>query len=289
MDPKIIDLVFEQYDVPKGMFWNHISGGEVFLQKDSFLHIVRNIRKYFKGSIGISTNAFWAKDNDSAQRIVQESIEAGITGIAVSTDHYHKDYIPTQYVQNAVDAIEASGLQTHCYVMGARTGDTDSDTDINAETERLAAIVKGEKQIPLAPTTIRSIGKGSLINTPKNKGIPDGKCTELSTCLGDRDPFKPAMVWIDVYGNVMICYGIIIGNVHKTRFADIISNYDAESNPITSIIKDFGPKGLYDLTENLQLSPPKSYFDECDICYQNRGLLQNRYPDILGPKECYPV
>lgn len=289
MTPELIDLVYKDFRIPKQMFWNHISGGEVFLDKDSFLEIVKRTRSYFSGSIGISTNGFWAKNEHTAKKIVQECIDAGISGIAVSTDHFHKDFIPVEFVKYASSAIEQSGLKNHCYIMGARTGNTDSSKSINECTELLAAEVRGEKQIPLAPTTIRSIGKGSKINTPKNKGIPQGKCTELSTCLGARDPFNPAMVWIDAHGNVMICYGIIIGNVYKTSFNEIISNYSPNSNPITAILKDVGPKGLHNLSVDFGLNPPLNYFDECDVCFQNRKLLQKLFYTVLGPSECYPT
>lgn len=96
------------------------------------------------------------------------------------------------------------------------------------------------------------------------------------------------MVWIDVYGNVMICYGIVIGNVYKKPFNEIIGSYKHEINPIVKAISKEGPKGLLRFMEKDEIETMSGFYDECDLCYQSRKVLQKKYPEILTPLECYP-
>ena len=174
--------------------------------------------------------------------------------------------------------------------MGARlSDDVDVANKTNAASDEIAKQVNQGLNIPYAKAVERSIGKGCLINTPKTKGIPQGKCTELNTCLGERSPFNPAMIWIDAYGNVMICYGVIIGNLNQQSLNDIIENYSPERyQPINNLAQN-GPKTLYHEAVKNGYNVPENYFDVCDICYQSRSALRKNYPKVFGPNECYPV
>ena len=174
--------------------------------------------------------------------------------------------------------------------MGARlNNNVDNAKKINQESDRIAREVAQESDFPFALATERSIGKGSLINSPKHRAIPSGKCTELNTCLGERSPFNPAMVWIDPYGNVMICYGIIIGNVYEKPFSEIIQEYKPENYPLLESLAKEGPQGLFRKAEQLGMDHSSGFYDECDLCYQSRSFLRCRFPEVLGPSECYPV
>jgi len=289
MSPEIIDIVYKDLSITEKMFWNHFSGGEILLKKDAFLEIIKRTRKYFSKDIGISTNGFWAKNKEVSTSIVNELVQAGVSGIAVSTDYYHTPYINKEYAKNAAEAITNSGLKTHSYVMGARcNADVSNADNTNKETEALSSFVQGSTKMPLAPTAIRSIGKGSYINIPKKQDLPTGKCSDLSECLGKRGPLNPAMVWVDPYGNVMVCYGIIIGNVYKTPFIDIISNYKTDDFPLIKSISELGPYSLYKEALDKGVMKETKFYDVCDVCYTSRKALQNEFPTILGPQECYP-
>lgn len=270
------------------MTWVHVSGGEILINQTKCFELLETIHSYFKKNIGISTNAFWATHSNITHTIVQKLIHLGVTGIAISADYFHLPYIPLSRPRKAVQSIVEQGLKTHCYIMGARCkSDILNHNEINSISEHIAKQVQNKTAMPLAPTHIRSIGLGRYINTPKKNTIPQGGCTELSECLGKRGPMNPSMVWVDCYGNVMLCYGIIIGNVYTTPFAEIIQSYTPKQHRIASIIAEKGPKGLYELAQSLHLETPQEFYDECDLCFSCRQLLQKHYNE-LGPTECYP-
>ena len=290
MDSELVDRAFVGLENTRHMFWQHLSGGEIFLDEQRLFQIIKNIRKYFKKDIGLSTNAFWAKNEVETCQKVNQLAEMGVSGIALSADYYHQKYMSIEGPKTLARVIKQSGLKTHSYIMGARlNADIDNAETINQQSEQIADEVDQRLELPYARATERSIGKGCLINRPKKIKIPQGKCTELNTCLGERSPFNPAMVWIDPYGNVMICYGIIIGNLYNNSLNDIIGDYSPEKFPLLQELSLEGPKTLHEIALSKDNSMPSEFYDECDVCYRSRSVLQKHYPDVLGPKECYPV
>ncbi|MBN1117081.1 MAG: 4Fe-4S cluster-binding domain-containing protein [Bacteroidales bacterium] len=289
MNPDMIDLVLKDFPYDKHMFWQHLSGGEIFIDQKKLKEILKRIRKYFQKNIGLSTNAYWATEIKKTEQTVSELQKIGVTGIAVSADYYHQQQMPETGPGNLVKVISQSSLKTHTYIMGARLAEGIQGAEkINKETELITNRVDGGAGFPVASATERSIGKGSAINIPKKRKIPQGKCTELNTCLGERSPFNPAMVWIDPYGNVMICYGIVIGNVFQTPFREIVENYNVSAIPILEKLDKEGPKGLFSEALEQGLIVPEEFYDECDLCYQSRKYLRNLYPEVFKPDECYP-
>lgn len=290
MQPDLVDRVFQDFTPAKQMFWQHLSGGEIFLKPDIVIEILKRIQKYFHKNIGISTNGFWATDEEKTKSVVQKLVLNGVNGIAISADYYHQQFIPLEGPKNLARITKSEGIQTHSYIMGARLSEEVENAEkINIESQRIALEVEQNLNIPFAYALERSIGKGSRINLPKNKNIPSGKCTELNTCLGNRSPFNPAMVWIDPYGNVMICYGIIIGNVYKQSFREILECYDTKTFPLIHELAQNGPRALYNFVLKHHFSIKSAFFDECDLCYQSRKVLRTYYPELFGPDECYPV
>lgn len=290
MSPDLIDKALGDFMLDKHIFWHHLSGGEIFLQKEKLIEIVKRIRKYFKKDIGISTNGFWAKNENETIAIVKELDKNGVSGIAVSVDYFHQKQLSIEGPKTLAKIIKKSGLNTHTYLMGARLNvDVSNSSKINSLTENITNEFKQEQEITLAIPIERSIGKGSKINQPKKHKIPQGKCTELNTCLGERSPFNPAMVWIDPYGNVMICYGIIIGNIYSNSLNEIIGEYNPEKFPLLNKLAEHGPKGIFAVAKEKGMNSSVGFYDECDLCYQSRSYLQKQYPDLIGPAECYPV
>jgi MoaA/NifB/PqqE/SkfB family radical SAM enzyme len=290
MDTKMVDEALASLKNTKHMFWQHLSGGEIFLEEERLFDIIRTIRKHFKKDIGLSTNAFWAKEEEQTINKLKTLEGMGVTGIALSADYYHQQCMRIKGPQLLAKLLKERNLNTHSYIMGARlASDVLHAEEINNQSEKIAAEVNQNLDLPYAKATERSIGKGSLINVPKKKGVPQGKCTELNTCLGERSPFNPAMIWIDPYGNVSICYGVIIGNLHQQSLNDIVENYNPEKFPYLQELAEHGPKTLYNACLEKGIEMPTEYYDECDLCYQSRLKLKEISPAVFGPEECYPV
>lgn len=290
MDPKMVEMVLSELKYTDKMFWQHLSGGEIFLNPDMLFEIISILRKYFDKSIGISTNGNWYGSLERVDNILAKIKDLGVTGICVSADGFHTSDTNIGIQSELVDAIEKAGMNGHSWIVQTMLEKNVHNAEIeNPVHKGIADKVKGHTSLPLAPTFVRSIGKGSRVNSPKKERIPHKPCMDMCKCLGTRSPFNPAMVWIDPYGNVMICYGIVIGNVYNQSINQILENYRPDMNEVLESLSSGGTYGMYQLAKKYNKNIPEYYYDGCDLCYTARSALMDVFPQILSPLECYPV
>jgi hypothetical protein len=205
-------------------------------------------------------------------------------------------------VQAAAQAVAAEGLNRHSWLVACvQKGGYPEEDLANRQTMVMARRLAKATGLPVAETAVRSIGRGgevgsgqvpvrsqgSEVDTPG--GIPQGLCRDLACCLGVSGPFDPRMIWIDPYANVMICYGLVIGSLRRSTLKQILEDYDPLSHPVLRSLAQRGPKGLYALAGQMGVAPGSRPFQgECDLCFHSRRALRGSFPQILGPRECYP-
>jgi MoaA/NifB/PqqE/SkfB family radical SAM enzyme len=260
--------------------WQHVSGGEPLLFEKELHSLLEVIQASGSKTIGIATNGFWGDSLQRAKQTVAQLKQRGVNGVCLSADKYHQQYIPLEHIQTAAEQVFAQGLGKHSFVVRCYLEEE------NPATERESFA------IPLAPIPVRTIGKGSSLALEAalghEEGLPNSPCRNLCCCLGETSPFEPQMVWIDPYGNVMICYGLIIGNLNAESLVDILENYSVRQSALLETLATQGPIGLYQLAVKTGWQPVGPFADECDLCWQARYALRGDFPEALGPDECYP-
>lgn len=267
--------------------WVHFTGGEATLKMDLLEDLLTETRRHTRASIGIASNGWWATSPEQASRVLARLTERGMGGMIISADRYHQDWLALSRVVNAATALASQGLGAHSWVVSCDQEPGKGEYDIGAR-------VSAASSVPLARTLVRLLGKaiGGSGEADSSTGIGkdlEGPCTELSTCLGESGPLEPAMVWIDPYGNVSICYGIIIGNVNQDDLGTLLSTWTAENRPVSARLAQQGPAGLYRLCQERGLPLPRGPFmDKCQLCAKSRAVLRASFPEELGPTEQYP-
>lgn len=261
--------------------WQHVSGGEPLLFEDELHRLLEVIQEHGSKTVGIASNGFWGETQQRAQQTVEQLKTRGVNGVCLSADSYHQKQVPIAHLHTAAEQVSVQGLGKHSFVVCCYPeGDEPPD-----KAEVFA--------IPFAPIPIRKIGKGSPLAV-KNKAdqeqrIPESPCRNLCCCLGETSPFEPQMVWIDPYGNVMICYGLIIGNLKDRSLGDVLRDYSVSQSPLLMVLAEEGPAGLYRRAVAEGCQPEGPFADECELCWQSRYVLRDAFPDSLGPDECYPT
>lgn len=104
------------------------TGGEPFIEYDLLLELVSYASKNNKISSCIS-NGFWATSYEKAYSMLKRLKDAGLKRINFSHDKFHKKYVRTEYVKNALMAARDIGLRTSLGVI--RTKDEDVGEIIN--------------------------------------------------------------------------------------------------------------------------------------------------------------
>ena len=288
---------------PSALSWLHFTGGEPLLDPEHLIALLREARKSYHGDIGIASNGYWGRDPDRARELVRRLKDLGVNGISLSVDVFHQPLVSLQAVRAAAEAVAAAGLKRHSWLVACLRGDEDPENEgSNRRTLAMARRLSEISGLPVAETTVRAIGRGAgsdrggvRANIPGSTegdvpaNIPQGSCRDLACCLGESGPFDPRMIWIDPYGNVMICYGLTIGSLQRGTLTEILADYYPRSHPLLRSLAEQGPKGLYALAEELGVSPGSGpFYGECDLCFRSRRALRRDFPEILSPRECYP-
>jgi len=266
---------------PEPLAWQHVSGGEPLLFEAELHRLLEVIQEHGSKTVGVASNGFWGDTQLRAQQTVEQLKQRGVNGVCLSADSYHQQQIPASYVHTAAEQVSVQGLGKHSFIVCCYPeGDAQPD-----ETETFA--------IPFAPVPVRRIGKGSVVVEKNEAGqeqrIPDSPCRNLCCCLGETSPFEPQMVWIDPYENVMICYGLIIGNLKEHSLGNILRDYSVDQSPLLAVLAEEGPAGLYRRAVTEGCQPEGPFADECELCWRVRSSLRDTFPDRLGPDECYPT
>ncbi len=280
LDSGLAQKALASLNQPEPLTWQHVSGGEPLLFEKELHRLLEVIQASGSRTIGIASNGFWGDSQSRAKKTVAQLKERGVNGVCLSTDSYHRQQIPLDYIRTSAEQVFEQGLGKHSFVVSCYPAEEEPPV----ESEPFA--------IPFAPIPVRKIGNGSSLAVATDSGrdqkIPISPCRNLCCCLGETSPFEPKMVWIDPYGNVMICYGLIIGNLHVNSLAVILENYSIRQSPLLETLAEQGPIGLYRLAQEKGWQRKGPFADECDLCWQARNALRGDFADRLGPDECYP-
>ena len=101
-----------------------------------------------------------------------------------------------------------------------------------------------------------------------------------------EDLRDPGRVHLDPLGNLHICQGIVLGNLFDSDMGEICAGYHPDSHPVCGPLLSGGPAAL---VSEYNLPHAAEYADACQLCYEARGHLRPRFPQLLGPDQMYGV
>ena len=267
----------------------HYTGGEPFLYFDRLAEAVELARELGARRITCSTNCYWADDLAEARRMVGRLRDAGLTWFLISADAFHQEGVPIENVAIASRVRVELGLQGNDDLSVVAMVSPDYSHPFNDETLKIA-----EK--------VRSWGHGASLHSsmPYGRGhelIPDDvchmiepqhRCWEFET-WGFIHPGGPRTVIIGPDENVMVCYGISLGNLQEKSLLELLREFDENPNPVVATLLGEGVGGLVQMAEEHGWQRGQAYQNECHLCYHARDYLRQFEPTFLQPNECYPA
>ena len=87
-----------------------LTGGEPFIYPDHLLIALEEINRFPHLKSSVITNGFWATSKRKAIETLENLPQ--INQVCVSTDIYHKEFIPPAFIKNALLACEELGIYT---------------------------------------------------------------------------------------------------------------------------------------------------------------------------------
>lgn len=206
---------------------------------------------------GIVTNAYWAIGPEEAEAALRPLGALRLVDLSLSTDLFHGEEEETPEYRHARDAAVRLGLPA-----GA------------------LSISQPCAEQPAAAGPIRYRGRAAEKLAP---GMPLQAWETLRECPHE-DLAAPGRVHIDPFGNVHLCQGLLLGNIHDRPLDDLFATYDPRAHPVVGPLLEGGPAAL---VRCYGLQHEAGYVEECHLCYRAREALRERFPDLLGPGQVY--
>lgn len=238
-------------------------GGEPFLYYPILLAGARTAAE-LGFEVSIVTNSFWATGKEEAAEWLRPFV-GFLQKLSVSSDLLHWDETLSRQMEHARAAAAALGIDTGLLSTAHPLVPTPE-----ADLCRLSGKQGG----------VMYRGRAALKLAPRVSGAPWAHFTAC-TCENLRDPSR---VHLDPFGNLHICQGISIGNLHRRRLAEICADYAPDAHPIVGPLLAGGPA---ELVNRYELPHEDGYADACHLCDAARHALRARFPEVLGPEQMY--
>jgi MoaA/NifB/PqqE/SkfB family radical SAM enzyme len=237
-------------------------GGEPFLEYSTMIDGI-NLARNMGFEVGIVTNGYWARDENTAINLLQPVKEMGIVDLSISDDDFHSNG-KTSPAKIALKIAKQLNLPAGNIVI---------DNPVNSISE-------GTKGQPIIGGDVRF--RGRAVEKLANHA-PKRSWTEFTYC-SHEELVNPERVHIDPFGNVFLCQGINLGNLNDNPLSKIIKEYDVKKHPIFSFIEKGGPVSL---AQQYGIPDQKDFVDECHLCFTVRKNILSDFPDHLGPANVY--
>jgi hypothetical protein len=248
-----IEQILEQAQAA-GVKEVYYEGGEPFLYYAILLRAVElAVERGFE--VGIVSNGYWAHTREDACEWLAP-LAGKLVDLSISSDLYHYSEEHSLQAQNAVAAARDLGIPVGTISIA------------QPEAPDSSVMYRGRAWRELAPRA------------------PQRSPWEDFTKCPHEDLRDPGRVHLDPLGYLHICQGISLGNIFETDLAQVCAQYDADAHPICGPLIHGGPAALVS-EYNLPHAP--AYADACQLCYEARGHLRSRFPQVLGPDQIYGV
>jgi hypothetical protein len=243
--------------------WIYFEGGEPFLYYETLVDGVRLARDA-GFSVGIVSNAFWAKSEAEAREQLAPFVGL-VDDLSISSDAYH--------------GVE-EGL-TGPDIARAAARELEIPVDFISVAEPEAAGVAGSAgKLPPGESAVLFRGRAAEKLASRVAAKP---WEQFDRCPWE-DLREPQRVHVDPFGNLHVCQGISIGNLMQRPLPEIMRGYDADAHPIVGPLLAGGPA---EIVRRYRLSHQAGYADHCHLCYEARRVLRKRYPEVLTPDQMY--
>ncbi len=194
---------------PLESVWVH--GGEPFLYFESLEQIIRKANEMDIPRKGVITNCFFAKNERKVKKKLKRLKDAGLTAITFSCDSFHQEFVPIEYVKNALKAAVMIGFDL-IFLDSYFIENVASENQFNKITKQNLDKLGKIEGVEYHHLTMNVEGRGAELTKyiKSSPDLPSGKCPVPFWIEGDLE--NPKTIEIDSEGNITLCPGICIGN-----------------------------------------------------------------------------
>jgi hypothetical protein len=201
--------------------------------------------------------------------------KAGIKTLITSADVFHQEYVPVEYVCNAVLAAKTLRFKRITVSSQIISDKFSSVMDVeffNDVTRRIAKKLSELTGINVEEREMRIEGRAkNLVYHGYRKKRPKDKFEAIKFLGESMEAKYPEILrvfYVDYLGFVYAReVGFAIGNTRETSLREIITSYDSSSHPIMLALKEKGVNGLLDIADQNSIKLRKMYFSSSELTH----------------------
>ncbi|GGO27229.1 hypothetical protein GCM10010116_54600 [Microbispora rosea subsp. aerata] len=224
-----------------------------------------------KPRISVFTSSFWGRSPAAVDKILGQL--PGLTRLYLSTDVYHQERVPSQYVVNVIEGAIAREIPeiSLCITIAE-----------DHEEERIRSIYRRfEDRVRVH---VDRVIPTPFINTAQQTGLPPVPENFAASCYLDTPLINPN-------GDLSACHigkagayvrlsdlAYFLGNLHEKSFQEILA--DADRNYEYQFLRVYGPQGVARMVASSpavrKLFKGTTFTNGCDLCYKLLRSLDGR-------------
>jgi MoaA/NifB/PqqE/SkfB family radical SAM enzyme len=233
----------------------YFEGGEPFL---FYSLLVEGMRLAAEAGFdtGIVTNGYWAIGPEEAEVTLRPLRSLRLVDLSVSSDLFHGEEDETPEWRRARAVAEVLGVPAGAISIAQPSCEAPQEGGLRFRGRAAEKLIA---DLPLQPW-------------------------DTFTRCSHEELADPGRVHIDPFGNVHLCQGLLVGNIHERPLDVLFAAYDPATHPIVGPLLEGGPA---ELVRCYNLSHEEGYVEDCHLCYRARAALRERFPDLLGPGQVY--
>lgn len=233
----------------------HLAGGEAFLDLDKCMRLFEHAKKSGFFEITATTNAFWAKNLSKARKIAEKLRKNGVTGLEVSSDYWHQQYVLPSAIDNCVTACKEVDIKIILRVLSTKThpiGETFKFLD--SKTLEISNII--------VCGNVFLTGKAGIELTS----------TEVKTNCFNFPCYSVLNFAVNTHGTVTPCCAgldqskLNFGNIKENSLTEIVASMN--KSQIARILAFFGTSFFLPILEKagIYLTKDKTFATACELC-----------------------
>jgi hypothetical protein len=233
----------------------HLAGGEAFLYVDNAIDLFHEASLAGYSEISTTTNCYWAKYPEKAAKVACRAREAGLTRMEISWDHWHKPFISSATICNAIRACFECDIVTTLRLLTTRQHSVEEA--LATIPDDILAMSSNVSVCPVFPTgrAATSIPAEEIFNS----GNADGTCQAVLNLT------------VNARGNVFPCCAgsdqtesLSFGNIRDDSIVEIAARMNRSDLLRTLVF--LGLEALLPVVADLRIGTGR-YANICHLCW----------------------
>ena len=233
----------------------HLAGGEAFLHVDNAIDLFHEASLAGYSEISTTTNCYWAKHPEKAAKVASRARRSGLTRMEISWDHWHKPFISSASICNAIRACFECDVVTTLRLLTTRQHSVEEAlADI---PDHILAMTSDVSVCPVFPTgrAATEIPAEEIFNS----GNASGTCQSVLNLT------------VNARGNVFPCCAgsdqtesLSFGNIRDDSIIEIAARMN-RSDLLRALVF-LGPEGLLPIVADVHDGATR-YSNICHLCW----------------------